>query len=90
MVRLKASFLVNQIFVNRISIPYGAIKSVMKAFRVALMSTFQFLMVRLKVIEVSKDFLKVIRFQFLMVRLKAFLLLQLHLSNQDFNSLWCD
>ena len=53
-----------------VSIPYGSIKSTFVSASTGTIHSFQFLMVRLKVIRELPDFVKV-KFQFLMVRLKG-------------------
>ena len=54
-----------------ISIPYGAIKSVMIEVTCILSHKFQFLMVRLKASEQFEKAWQLCGFQFLMVRLKV-------------------
>mgnify|MGYP006914491610 CR=1 FL=1 len=70
MVRLKAASRYICSAVERISIPYGAIKRLYSFIRSSLLYTFQFLMVRLKAGEVPEP-IKLKKFQFLMVRLKV-------------------
>jgi len=70
MVRLKANNCIRLQTLKKISIPYGAIKSVGVLLAKVVINTFQFLMVRLKVISSFINFSISILFQFLMVRLK--------------------
>jgi len=72
MVRLKAVYLYFlRYFYHSISIPYGAIKSDKTANCGCNSKSFQFLMVRLKVIDLIRHLLNFKLFQFLMVRLKV-------------------
>ena len=54
-----------------VSIPYGSIKRVISPYPYHCTSTFQFLMVQLKVIGIVASY-KFNMFQFLMVQLKVF------------------
>ena len=72
MVRLKVFFVRRFSAIHTISIPYGSIKSCTGGFWIPMNdSSFQFLMVRLKVCEFLFFQLLGNLFQFLMVRLKG-------------------
>ncbi len=73
MVRLKEVSLYTLYTFNFISIPYGAIKSKNGMVKAEDLTPFQFLMVRLKVIDLLNLPVAFIIFQFLMVRLKDYM-----------------
>ena len=62
MVRLKASLAEMVLNANDISIPYGAIKRNLKKLLIEYMLIFQFLMVRLKEMQVAQQKQKVEHF----------------------------
>jgi len=76
--------------VRYISIPYGAIKRVVKLYRYISQNRISIPYGAIKSITLTAALSILIKFQFLMVRLKEKNMDKYKLINRDFNSLWCD
>ena len=77
----------NKLRFERVSIPYGSIKSIITTRFTSRLRKFQFLMVQLKAL-VSYVYNVGWRFQFLMVQLKVCCFVENHYQMRCFNSLW--